>query len=56
MKKTIYIRPTAEVWCLMEEELLAGSAFSSTEDIDITFGGFDDNGSLDPCSREFEIR
>ena len=53
MKKKTYIRPSAEVLRRMEDELLDGSVFSSTDDIDITFGGFDDSGSLDPCSREF---
>lgn len=49
MKKKTYITPSTVTWRLPEEELLAGSVTSS--DTDMTFGGYDTDGVIDPYSR-----
>ena len=51
MKKKIYSTPATVTCQLPEEEILAGSVTSS--DADITFGGYDNSGAIDPYSRSF---
>ena len=51
MKKS-YITPVAKIHELTTEEMLAVSGVHGDEKYNIEYGGVDEDGSLDPASKE----
>lgn len=54
MKKIAYQTPKVKVKALFSEQLLAGSGVVGTGDVEIGYGGVDDNGKKDPDAKVFD--
>ena len=56
MKKQDYIKPIVKILPVSSDELLAGSGVTGDMGDDtIGYGGIDDDGSLDPGAKDFDL-
>ena len=56
MKKQEYLKPIVKILPVGSDELLTGSGVTgNTGDDTIGYGGTDDDGSLDPGAKDFDL-